>query len=214
MEVRRKWTPEIQAFVPSVEGSGVEDLTIQFPWTPVGKHLREEGFNGIFLHGCAHCWARNVNIINPDSGIIAEASFFSTATRITLGVTKTRGNKADPYEGHIGLAGSMFSSDLIFTNFTIKGRWRHDLTARGAARVAFSGGSGTDLNMDGHRRAPYGILFHNIRLGAGLRPFSSGGKKDSGRPFGTLGSSVFLVLFTCTGPAFSISYYTCVQTIQ
>jgi hypothetical protein len=42
----------------------------------------------------------------------------------------------------------------------------------------FSNGKGVDLNMDHHGRAPYGTLWTNLDMGAGTRPFGSGGSAN------------------------------------
>jgi hypothetical protein len=46
----------------------------------------------------------------------------------------------------------------------------------------FHHGRGDNLRLDTHRSAPYGILFSDIYLGKGTRPFGTGGYLSRGMP--------------------------------
>ena len=57
----------------------------------------------------------------------------------------------------------------------------HDLTNEWYAHgVVFTRGRGVDLCMDHHRAAPYATLWTELDLGAGERPWRSGGRGDRG----------------------------------
>ncbi len=42
-------------------------------------HLTERGYNAVNFYGTTNCWARDLRILNPDSGVLASKSDFVTA---------------------------------------------------------------------------------------------------------------------------------------
>ncbi len=68
---------------------------------------------------------------------------------------------------------------MLITRFDVCKTFVHDLTVDGYAMgTVFSDGKGVNLNMDHHGRAPYGTLWTNLDMGAGTRPFGSGGSSN------------------------------------
>jgi hypothetical protein len=57
----------------------------------------------------------------------------------------------------------------------------HDVTVTsGSSLNVVQNCRGKNLNLDMHRTAPFNNLFTNINMGAGTRPFASGGRADRG----------------------------------
>ena len=63
--------------------SGVENLCFEFPNTPYKGHFTELGYNAIAMSKVADCWARNIRIVNADSGIFP-SGVFCTIQGVTL----------------------------------------------------------------------------------------------------------------------------------
>jgi hypothetical protein len=57
---------------------GVEDLTIEFPLTPYKGLGTEAGYNALYFWSTAHCWVKNVAIINADMGVTLDGTHFCT----------------------------------------------------------------------------------------------------------------------------------------
>jgi hypothetical protein len=57
---------------------GVEDLTIEFPLTPYKGFGTEAGYNALYFWSTAHCWVKNVAIINADMGVTLDGTHFCT----------------------------------------------------------------------------------------------------------------------------------------
>ena len=47
----------------------IERLTFEFPGKPPRPHLKEEGFNAIYMTNVANCWVRDVEFLEADNGI-------------------------------------------------------------------------------------------------------------------------------------------------
>jgi hypothetical protein len=74
--------------------------------------------------------------------------------------------------------------DHVFTRFDFRMPFVHDISVSNCAGVVVSNGKGKDLCFDHHKRAPYEILFSNIDLGKGSRPWKSGGGDKLGKNAG------------------------------
>ncbi|MFK7989191.1 MAG: glycosyl hydrolase family 28-related protein [Sandaracinaceae bacterium] len=176
VDVETRWSPTVYAVVPTLEEVGVEHLTMEFPVTTYPGHFNEEGFNGIHYRHAWNSWVRDVRIRNADYGVSFNHSFFTTATGVVLDTTGDRGELT----GHHGLNNG-FGGDNLFVDFDIQTTFVHDLTNEWYAHgIVFARGRGDDLCMDHHRAAPYATLWTELDLGAGERPFRSGGRGDRG----------------------------------
>lgn len=60
---------------------GVEELTIEFPQTPYRGFGTEVGYNALYFWSTAHCWVKNVAIINADMGVALDGTYFCTVSR-------------------------------------------------------------------------------------------------------------------------------------
>jgi hypothetical protein len=183
-DLRLDWRPEVRAFAPSVTESGLEGLTLEFPQTPYRGHFTEEGFNGIALSGVAHCWVRDVRMVNPDSGLFLQGWF---NTGVGVAVDSQRPPDRQGCTGHHGL--SVGGADNWVTRFDLRTHFIHDitLTAQASGNV-FSKGRGQDLSLDHHRRAPYENLFTDLDAGVGSRLWMSGGGAALGKHCGARGT--------------------------
>lgn len=179
-DVRPEWRPVVRTFRPTVQDSGVEDLAFEFPVTPYEGHFTELGFNPIAFAGVANCWARRVKFINPDSGPMVGGAFNTVADAV---FESRRPPDKQGHQGHHGIYLSGIG-DHMFTRFDIRMRFVHDISVSGVAGVVVSQGKGVDLCFDHHKRAPYEILFTDIDLGQGTRPWRSGGGGSLGKNAG------------------------------
>ncbi|KAF6249078.1 pectin lyase fold/virulence factor [Scenedesmus sp. NREL 46B-D3] len=180
VDITLKFKPQIstsQNF--KVTGVGVEDLTIEFPWTPYLGHHEEPGYNAIEFEGATNSWVRRVRILNADAAIKVYASIFNTISDVHIGTsTKTRKGgrwhgrakvmQLADQDGHIGVALHWASHDNLIEKFNITGTYHHDLLVAGySAHNVFANGSGTDLCLDHHGGAPHNNLWTDIDLGLG-----------------------------------------------
>ena len=174
LDVSTQWAPELRAVKPSVSEVGIEQMTLDFPGTTYPGHFKEHGYNALQLTGVVDSWVKNVTILNADYGVNVGGSHFMTVTDVTLDTTFNRGALV----GHHGFTvGS--SGEVLFTRFDVKKTFVHDLSVDGYTRgTVWSNGKGVDLCMDHHGRAPYGTLWTNLDMGAGTRPFKSGGSSN------------------------------------
>ncbi|EFN50959.1 hypothetical protein CHLNCDRAFT_141582 [Chlorella variabilis] len=148
---------------PTVTESGVEGMTLAmkwelyaghhlgaYPWggqagTPTLAHsplseavpgrLQERGWNGVELMSVRDCWVRDIEIINPDSGVVVNwMASASTVTGIRISYTKTRANSIPNRfnedartDGHWGMMYGGYCYDMLFTDFHFVGKFQHDV---------------------------------------------------------------------------------------
>jgi len=171
LEVESAWSPELRALAPSVREVGIEDLALEFVGTRYPGHFKENGYNAIYMNGVVDSWVRNVAILNSDYGVSVNGSFFCTVSDVLLATSFERG----PLVGHHGLT-SAGGADNLFARFDVRSTFIHDLSIDSyTLGTVWAEGRGVDLNMDHHGRGNYGTLFTRLDLGAGTRPFASGG---------------------------------------
>lgn len=180
-DVRAVWKPELHRYQPTVEESGIENLAFRFPVTPYPKHLTERGYNGITFQDVANCWIKNVRMDNSDFAIQLNNTSFCTVTGVVLDASPERATEAGRgFTGHHGIDVA-FGVDNLITEFDVRNRFVHDLSVEWfALGTVYSRGKGVDLNLDLHREFNYGSLFSDLDMGAGTRPFASGGAQVRG----------------------------------
>jgi hypothetical protein len=183
-DFRPEWKPQLRAFTPTVTESGLENLAFEFPLTPYKGHFTELGFNPVALNGVAHCWVRNVRVINADSGPFLSGAF-NTADGVVLESARPRDNQN--CDGHHGV--SLGGTDNLLTNFDLRTRFIHDITVSGfCSGNVISRGRGSDLSLDHHRYAPNENLFTDLDAGAGTRLWKCGGGAALGKHCGARGT--------------------------
>jgi len=171
LEVDTSWSPELRALMPSVQEVGVEGLTMEFSGTPYPGHFLERGYNAIYFNGVLNSWVRDVRVLNADYGVNVNGSSFVTVQDVVIDTNFDRG----PLVGHHALT-SAGGADNLFTRFDIRKTFVHDLSVDSyTLGTVWADGRGVDLNMDHHGRGNYGTLWTKLDLGAGRRPFASGG---------------------------------------
>jgi hypothetical protein len=161
--------------------NGIRDLSIEFPLTRSSRHHYDEGYNGILVSSAVNAFVLNVSVLNADQGILVRDSQMVSVDGIKISTSGTRSWSKMPWEGHIGV-GLYDSADVEVGNFDIVGEYLHDISIRGGLMCVFHHGRGDNLRLDTHRSAPYGILFSDIHLGKGTRPFGTGGFLSRGMP--------------------------------
>lgn len=183
-DLRPEWKPQLHAFAPTVTRSGVENLGFEFPVTPYKGHFTELGFNPVALSGVAHCWIRNLRVLNADSGPFI-SGVFNTAEGVVLESRRPVDNQQ--CTGHHGI--SVGGGDNLVTRFDIRTRFIHDITVSGfCAGNVIESGRGADLSLDHHRYAPYENLFTDLDAGAGTRLWKCGGGAALGKHCGARGT--------------------------
>lgn len=161
---------------------GVADLSIEFPNSgPYPGHFKEKGYNALFINNAANCFARNLRILNADYSLALLRSYFCTLSNIIVDTTYNRGAES----GHHGIEVSRGRDNLV-TDCVFKAPQVHDFTFGWFTTAAVvRHASGTDVNFDFHRSAPYGNLVTDCHLGAATRPFDSGGSSNRGSHAGS-----------------------------
>ncbi|KAL4434216.1 hypothetical protein ABPG75_000657 [Micractinium tetrahymenae] len=177
----RRWVGSIHRDEPSVEGVGLERLTIEFKWTIVGPHFSDRGYNGVEFAHVSSSWVSDVAFVNADNALSLSWVHRSTVREVTVKTTKPRykpgGDSVD--NGHQGIVLNKGSSNMI-TGFYIRSRMIHDVAVTGASMSVLERGQGADMNLDHHRNGPFANLFTDIDVGKGSRPFYSGGAEGRG----------------------------------
>jgi len=183
-DIQPEWQPELRAFRPTVTGSGVENLTFEFPGTPYRGHFTELGYNPVALNNVAHCWVRQVRVLNGDSGPFI-GGVFNTVDGLVL--ESQRGPDNQNCTGHHGV--TLGGRDNLLINFDVRTRFIHDLTVSAfCSGNVFARGRGVDLSLDHHRRAPNENLFTDLDAGAGTRLWKCGGGAALGKHCGARGT--------------------------
>lgn len=178
-DLRPEWSPELCAIEPSVSGSGIEALTLEFPVTPYGGHFSELGYNGVVLGGVIDCWVRDLRIRNPDSGIFCHAHHCTLSGITITSQREPSGGGRGRGTGHHGI--TLGGGDNLLDGFALETRFVHDITVSGTVGNVAKGGRAEDLACDHHKWTPWANLFTDIDAGVGSRLFHSGGGKGRAR---------------------------------
>ncbi len=183
-DVRARWAPRLRRFAPTVTEAGIEHLAFEFPNTPYAGHFTEAGFNAVAFTRVAHCWVRNVRVVNPDSGLFIAGKF-----NTVRGIVFESERPPDPERASAGHHGIYLSDDdNLFTDFDFRMKFIHDISLSHCGGNVISDGRGVDLTFDHHKRAPYENLFTNIDAGLGTRLWVSGGGEELGKHCGARGT--------------------------
>ena len=177
------WRPQLHSLSTTeafVTESGIQDLKVEFQFDYVQKHHLDKGYNAIELKTTFNSWVSNVEIINADHGILVQDSFSVTLHGIKISSTAPRCRGCST-NGHIGI-GLVDSTDVLVDKFAITSPMVHDTTVVRTMMAVWRAGKGTNLNLDAHRHAPYATLYSDIQVGAGSRPFATGGVGEQGFP--------------------------------
>lgn len=182
MDVRPEWKAEIHSWNATVENSGLESLTFEFPGTPKNPHLQDLGYNAMVLDGVANCWIRNVEVVDADNGIFLHgASRFCTIEGFTARVQK----RSTELTGHhaVWLKGAQ---DCLVTGFDIPTQYEHDLSVEGFANGnVFSNGYAKAPSFDQHASVPFENLYTNIRADSPTAFWNSSGAWQRGPSSGS-----------------------------
>jgi len=184
LDVQLAWAPQVRQFAPMVTECGIEDVCFLFPKRQYKGHFTELGYNAIAFSGVVNCWARNIRIVNADSGIFVHGRF-CTVRNVSLEIDGAQTGRGGVF-GHHGV--TLGGSDNLLTRFDIRMRFIHDITVSRSWGNVASNGRGVDLCFDHHKRAPFANLFTNLDIGAGTRMWRCGGGRSLGRNCGAFGT--------------------------
>lgn len=159
-----------------VEGSGIQDLAIEFPDRKYeGHNFHERGYNAVGFSGTTtNCWLSAVKIMNADLGVwVEETASHITITDWSLHFNGVRATQA--IAGHHGV--NIYGGYNLLQNFEINGSFVHDLSVESAKSVynVFRNGRGLNLCIDHHNHDQSHNLFTNLHAGKGTRLYASGG---------------------------------------
>jgi hypothetical protein len=173
--LRAEWKPTIIQLVDPAQEIGISDLSIRFVQREYRGHWREDGLNGLAIHG-ANNWARNIRIQHCDSGVFM-SGMWNTVEGLVI--ESARQAHRSGMTGHHGIVVS--GKECLVSGFKIDTRFYHDVTvSSGSVGNVFSKGSAVDMSIDHHRKAPYQNLFTEIDVGIGSRVWRSGGTRGRG----------------------------------
>ena len=173
IDARTEWQPTLVRR-PSIREVGIEGLAIEFPGTPYPGHLRERGYNAVYLLDAINCWVRDLRIIHADSGVFVDRSRYCTVRDVAMSGRRM----------HHPLSMS-WSSDCLMTDWEIDAPHVHGTTLSWAAHGnVYSRGRARDLAMDCHRAASFENLHTDITITYAnpdrVNPFRSGGSAPRG----------------------------------
>lgn len=177
-DVNPDWKARVRLYQPSVSEVGIENLGFEFPPGPYRGHFTEEGYNPLAFSGVADCWARDIRVLNADSGPFLSAMF------VTLQNFVFESKRAADKGGSTGHHGVTLGNDNLLRGFDFRTRFVHDISVEGSGGSVATQGRGVDLCFDNHKRHPHANLFTDIDIGAGTRMYRSGGGADLGRHAG------------------------------
>lgn len=97
LEVNPKWKAELHKMTEdlALRNVGVEDFTVEFPWSPVAPHHQETGYNGVEFKDVVNSWVKNVAFINSDHGVLIRTSHLITVSGVDVAVSRSRATKKD-----------------------------------------------------------------------------------------------------------------------
>jgi hypothetical protein len=170
LAIHPDWRVTLIRFDQISRNVGVEQMTIRMPVHPERPHLRDAGFNGIYMHRAVHSWIRNVTIENADNGVILEGSSHVTVDRLTMTGGKHHHAAIFTYQSH----------DNLMSNFHIQSRPWHGLGVQDlSSGNVWHRGVLEHGTLDYHRGMPFDSIRTDIEMRADGRP---GGAETAG-PF-------------------------------
>ncbi|MDQ8208591.1 glycosyl hydrolase family 28-related protein [Coraliomargarita sp. SDUM461003] len=171
-DLRESWQSTVNSFEPTVTESGIEHLSIEFPVEAYPGHFKELGLNAISIEAASHCWIRNVDIRNSDSGIFLKSNF-CTVEHVSL---HSQRPDVEGDSGHHGISFTTNAQDNLLQHFEFNSQFIHDITVENmACGNVIKYGRGPDLSLDHHRFCPYNNLFSQIDCGRGKFIWRFGG---------------------------------------
>lgn len=182
--ISRSFSPRVFSFNNTINGAGVESLTILFPSNvKYSGHWRERGYNGISFSNVHNSWIRNVDIRNFDVGISMNC-MFCTIDGVRLFSVSQRAitQRMMNVTGHNGIW--LGSTDVLVQNVQVNTQLHHSISVSNVAsgcviKRAWSA-QGVQLILDHHRAAPYATLWTDINVGRSTRWRESSGLESYG----------------------------------
>jgi hypothetical protein len=107
---------------PYLTNVGIEGLAVQFPLTEYPGHHKELGYNGLMFRKVAHCWVRDVSVVNADSSLIMGGE--------CINCTVT-GLKLSGRQNHHGTMTRFMSHDNLFEKFQLESPTMHGINSEG-----------------------------------------------------------------------------------
>ena len=122
---------------------GVEHLTLEFPASPYRGFGREAGYNALYFWSTAHCWVRDVAVVNADAGLVLDGTQFCTVADVEL-ASGPRG--VDNGAWGVWLKNG---ADNLITGLSVSTRFVRDVAVQGVQPgTVLANSSGVDLSVD------------------------------------------------------------------
>jgi hypothetical protein len=152
-DIRPSWDVRL-ATMNYLTNVAIEGMTVEFPDTSYAGHLLEDGYNAFYLTDLLHSWVRDVEVVNADSGIIAQGC--KNLTLQGIRVTGRGGHKT------ISIAGSIY---VLVHDFELDAPSVHNPTFGTGARLSvYADGSLDEARLDQHQGLNHQNLFDDLRI--------------------------------------------------
>ena len=163
-DLRAGWNARVMAIGDTIRDSGVESLTLvmlrDYDYSFNSHHLKEPGWNGPWFNNAIHCFARDVTIVDPDTGIGT-----SSSKNITLSGIRLEASADNRMTHHHGTTARELSQDILIEDFEVATKPWHGINVEGFSMgVVWSDGAMDHGTFDTHRGLPYEAVHTEISV--------------------------------------------------
>ena len=117
IDIRPEWQVRFTPLGSHVRESGIEHLTLRMVAHDAGKHLTDQGWNGVYFNRALHCWMRDLAIEHSDNAVIHAAAKNTTVSGLLISGGKH----------HHATALRVSSHDNLITDFRIESTPKHGI---------------------------------------------------------------------------------------
>jgi len=166
LDIQAPWKVVIGVDRGYLTGVGVEEFTMQFPMTPKAAHLRDPGWNGVMFRRTAHCWVKNVTVVNADNGMMFGAEAVNCS--VDGFILKGRPN-------HHGTMTRGSSHDNMVQNFRIESQPHHGINTEASSGNVWRKGVMLHGTFDSHCDFSFDSVRTDITVNNTGNPGGAGG---------------------------------------
>jgi len=170
LDIRPEWSVAMLSVGSHVREIGVEALTIAMVGRKPVPHLKDPGYNGVYLNRALHCWVKDVVIQDSDNGLIHASAKNTTISGLTV-----RGS-----DHHHATALRAGSHDNLISDFAIESKPRHGINTENLSTGnVWRRGRMAHGTFDSHRAMSFELIRSDITLNNDGGP----GGADTAGPF-------------------------------